>query len=73
MKVTLLVKPRAKTNAVEAVDRTTLTVRVKAAPVEGKANQAVIALVAGYFHVPKSRVLLLSGLRGKRKVVDVQL
>lgn len=49
----------------------TLRVRVTAAPVEGEANEAVVALLARRLEVPKSRVRVARGASGRQKVVEV--
>ncbi|MEE9197021.1 MAG: DUF167 domain-containing protein, partial [bacterium] len=48
-----------------------LRVRVAAPPVNGKANQALIAFVAKTFGVAKDAVAIVRGERGRRKVLDV--
>lgn len=45
-----------------------LRVAVRAAPEDGKANAAIANLLAAEWEVPKSRLRLLSGVRGRRKV-----
>ena len=45
---------------------------VKAAPVEGKANIALVALVAAHFGVPKSRVAIRSGASGRLKTIEIR-
>jgi hypothetical protein len=42
-------------------------------PVEGKANEAVIKLLARHFKVPKSAVKIVVGLTGRTKIVDVRM
>ncbi len=71
MKLHVLVKPNAREEKIEQVDETTLNVRVKAAPVDGKANEAVIKLLAKQYAIPKSRIRLLSGAKGKHKVFEM--
>lgn len=71
MKLSLLVKPNSKHEKVEDLGDGTWKVSVKAPPTEGKANEAVIAALAKHFGVPKSAVILLHGLKGKRKRVMV--
>ena len=46
-------------------------VRVKEPPIEGKANRAVLKLLARHFGVPESRLRIVSGLTGKNKVIEV--
>jgi len=49
----------------------TLMVKVKEPPREGRANQALIKLLAEHFGVPKSQVRILSGFRNRNKVVEI--
>jgi len=70
MKIQVKVKPNSRTEDVSREgDR--LIVKVKEPPREGKANQAVIRLLAEHFGVPKSQVRILSGFKSKNKVVEV--
>jgi uncharacterized protein len=66
------VQPRAKRSELGGVRAGALVVRVAAPPVEGKANAAVCALLAELAGVPKSRVEVVRGERGREKVVRVE-
>jgi hypothetical protein len=46
-------------------------IRLSAAPVDGKANQALIELLAGFFDLPKSSVEIVSGLSSREKLVSL--
>jgi len=48
------------------------TVRVKALPKEGKANEAVIKLLAEYFRVTRSSVRITCGLSSRNKIVEIR-
>lgn len=47
-------------------------VSVKEAPVEGKANEAIIKALADYFDVAKSNITLISGQSSKQKVFEIK-
>lgn len=47
-------------------------VRVSAAPERGRANDAVVALLARRLGVPRSSLSLVSGHTGRDKVVELQ-
>ena len=70
MKIQVKVKPNSRTEDV-SLEGDGFIVRVKEPPREGKANQAVITLLAEHLGVPKSRVRILSGFRSKNKVIEV--
>jgi uncharacterized protein len=72
VKVSITVKPNSKKRQVDPIGDNQFLVRVIAPPQENKANKEVIETLAEYFDVPKSRVSILSGLRGKKKVVEVE-
>jgi len=50
-----------------------LKVYVKAAPEGGKANAAVVTLLASHFHVPSSAVRLVSGATSRKKMFEIAL
>ena len=46
-------------------------VRVRAVPEDGKANQAVIDLLAKHFHVARAAIRIVSGSAGRNKIIDI--
>jgi len=71
MKILIKVKAGSKRDSVKKTGEGQYTVEVKAPPVEGKANKAVIELLSEYFDVPKSQVRIISGHKSKNKVVEI--
>ncbi|MBI2874754.1 MAG: DUF167 domain-containing protein [Firmicutes bacterium] len=61
------VTPRSATDRVTSWDGETLALKVKAPPVEGKANEACRDLLASYLGLPRSKVRLLDGAAARRK------
>ena len=70
MKIQVKVKPNSKIQEVSQ-EGNSFAVKVKEPAREGRANQAVIKLLAEHFGVPKSQVRILSGLTSKNKVIEV--
>jgi uncharacterized protein (TIGR00251 family) len=70
MKIQVKVKPNSRTEEISQ-EGDSFIVSVKEPPREGKANLAVIKLLAGHFGVPKSQVRILSGFGSRSKVVEV--
>jgi len=70
MKINVRVTPKAKQNKV-VVEADRLKVYLTAPPVEGKANQALIDLLAEYYGVRRSQIRIITGQKGRDKVVEV--
>lgn len=71
MKITVKVKASARQAKIEKLSDSSLLVRVKEKPQDGKANYAVGAALAEYFNIPKSRVALISGKKSKTKLFEI--
>jgi len=65
------VVPRASKNEVAGVQGDALKIRLTAPPVEGKANEALIAFLAQRLDVRKSQVEIVAGATSRRKIVRV--
>ena len=49
-----------------------LAARVSAAPEDGKANEALVKLIARTLHVGKSKVRIVTGATSRLKIVEVE-
>ncbi|NOY82335.1 MAG: YggU family protein [Kiritimatiellaeota bacterium] len=67
----VFVQPRSSRNEVVGVHDQHLKVRIRAAPVEGKANRELARFLARTVGVSPSRVRVSSGLSGRRKQVNI--
>jgi hypothetical protein len=70
VKINVRVIPKAKQNKV-VVEPDRLKVYLTAPPVEGKANQALIEILAEHYGVRRSQVRIISGQKGRDKVVEI--
>ena len=66
------VTPRAGRTAVAGTRGDALVIKLAAAPVDGAANDALIALLASLLDRPKRDVSIVSGERGRDKVVEIR-
>jgi uncharacterized protein (TIGR00251 family) len=64
------VKPGSREEDLRELPDGTWLARVKAPPVDGKANAALIALVAAHFGLRKAQVNIKSGASGRLKLVQ---
>ena len=71
LRFTIRVTPRACASAVAGERDGALLIRVTAPPVEGKANEAVIALLAKALGVPRVSVRMERGAAARTKRVSV--
>lgn len=65
------VTPRAGRTGVAGMRGDALLVRLAAAPVEGAANEALIAFLAKLLDVPKRDIVIVAGERGRDKRVAI--
>jgi uncharacterized protein (TIGR00251 family) len=70
MKIQVKVKPGSKTEELSR-EGDSFIVKVKEPPKEGRANQAVIKLLAQHFGVPQSQVRIISGFKSRNKIIEV--
>lgn len=70
-RISVRLTPRGGRDAIDGWDGDVLRVRVSAAPVDGKANDALVRLLAKALGVAPSRVTLVAGAQARMKVVEV--
>lgn len=64
--------PRASRNEIVGMERESLKIKVTAPPVKGKANDALVGLLAKTLKVRKSQVEIVSGHKARQKMVKVE-
>ncbi|HEY4752900.1 MAG TPA: DUF167 domain-containing protein [Candidatus Limnocylindrales bacterium] len=69
--LTLHIQPGAKRTEVAGTHGEALKIRLAAPPVDGKANEALVAFVAKALGVPKSGVELIAGHTSRAKRLRV--
>ena len=71
MKVRVQVKPQRRLNSVQATGDG-LIVELRAVPEDGKANAALVCVLADHFNVKKSQVRIISGHTSRIKLVEIE-
>jgi uncharacterized protein (TIGR00251 family) len=71
--IQIKVKPRARESALACGDDGVWTARLKAPPVDGKANDELLALVARHFGCRIAAVSIASGASSRVKRVRIEL
>lgn len=60
-------QPRSSKAGIDGILGDAVKIRIRSAPVDGKANRELVETVADAFGLPKSRVVLKSGETSKTK------
>jgi uncharacterized protein (TIGR00251 family) len=72
IKIRVKVKPNARESRLEQSSDDTWSARIKSPPVDGKANEELVALIARRFGVRKAQVSIQSGASGSMKWVRIE-
>jgi uncharacterized protein (TIGR00251 family) len=67
----LHIQPGAKQTEFSGLHGERLKIRIKAPPVDGKANIEIIRFLAAQFCVTKSQIEIISGELGRQKTVQI--
>jgi uncharacterized protein len=65
------VHPGARKNNVTGVHADAVKIALTAPPVDGRANEALIAFLAETLHLPRARVSLVAGATSRAKTVRI--
>ena len=69
--VDVVVKPRSAREGIGPAVGDRLCIAVNAPPVDGKANDAVVRVLAETFHVPRSAITIVRGETGRKKTIRI--
>jgi hypothetical protein len=72
VRIAIRVQPRARTNVVAGRVGDAIKVRLTAPPVDGAANEALIAFLAATLGVARSAVRIVSGATSRDKIVAIR-
>ena len=71
MKIIVKAKPNSRQDLIEKIDESNYMVSVTAPPIGGKANAAIIKLLADYFHTKPYFITIISGHTARVKVIEI--
>lgn len=72
VRFTVHVQPRARRTEIVGVHGDALKLRLQAPPVEGAANEALVAFLAEALGVPRRNVEIVSGASARTKVIEAR-
>lgn len=71
MKIFVKVKTNSKKESVKKIDENKFIISVKESAIRGKANQAIIRVLADYFDISLSNVKIILGHRSRQKIIEI--
>jgi len=83
MKILIQAKPNSKKEFIKRIDQPSFEfnenrksmkgfmVAVKEPPIKGKANQAIVKILAEYFQTSKQNIKIISGFSSKNKILEI--
>ena len=71
MKITVQVKPNSRKDDLSVGEDGVFVVKVAVPPIEGRANERLVEVLAVHFKKPKRLIRIVAGERGRRKIVEI--
>jgi uncharacterized protein len=72
LRLAVQVMPNARKSEIAGIAENMLKIRLKAQPIEGKANEALLKYIADALDLPRSAVRLTHGHTGRRKLLTIE-
>ncbi len=72
VRIDLHVQPRASRTEVAGLHGDALKLRIASPPVDGAANEEIVAFLAAQLAVPRRAVTITAGASGRRKAVTIE-
>jgi len=71
MQIYCLIRPNSKIDKASLNADGSLRIKIKAPPVDGKANEYLIGYLAEIFDLPKKNIQIISGFTGSHKRINI--
>lgn len=71
MKISVKVKPNSKNESVKEVSKNNYIISVNSPPEDGKANKAVVKILAKYLNIKQWQIEIISGHTSKQKLINI--
>lgn len=72
MRIYVKTVPRSSRNEVTRIAEGEYKVKLTAPPVDGEANKMLVEVLADFFGVSKSSVMIVGGKSARKKIVDIR-
>ena len=71
MQLHCIVKPKSKVDSISANADGSFRIKIKAPPVDGKANEYLIEYLSEVFDLPKKNISIISGFTNSHKRINI--
>lgn len=71
MKISVKVHPKSKVESIAQVAENEFELYFNVAPEKGKANEKVIEMISDYFGIAKSSVVIVTGHKSTKKIIEI--
>lgn len=71
MKISVTAKPASKKAYIKKIGEKEYIISAKEPPIKRLANLSIIATLSDYFKVPDGNIKIVSGYRGRNKIVEI--
>jgi uncharacterized protein (TIGR00251 family) len=71
-RISVTVKPNARSAAITQVSEVEFRVAIREPARDGKANLALVDLLARHFDVPKSSITIVRGHASRKKIIELR-
>lgn len=72
IKISIKVKPGSYKNELTVIEPHTWHVKLRACPVDGEANEALIVFLSEQLHISKSKIRIEKGLKSSNKLIVIE-
>ena len=72
MKIKIRVVPNSKKESIQQIDSTTYKIKVREKAIEGRANEAVLRLIAKHVGISMADVKIVHGFKSREKVISIK-
>lgn len=73
VRLAVLVTPNAKKSGCVGIYGDLLKIKLRAQPIDGKANDEVLRYIANILDVPRGAVVITHGLTNRRKIIEIKI
>ena len=70
--IKLKIIPRSSRNEIKQLSDDSYKVKLTAAPIDGEANKKLVNFLSKEWKIPKSKIKIVKGERGRSKIVEIK-